>query len=154
MNIDEKLVPILNKIKFADRYLFLCEKYIDFNNRLISVDVSKIKETMSLLNLNFKYKKNENFFMLKETIFNYQFQFNIIIQRGVIQLVFDLKQNGERLKLGWGMWENIVENLISEEFYIKPRPRFGNYDDLKEILKEAFSIYEDFKKELLKQSET
>ena len=48
------------------------------------------------------------------------------------------------------MWENIVEEIESIDFEIKPRPYYSNYEELEEILREAFAIYEDFKTEVLK----
>ena len=48
------------------------------------------------------------------------------------------------------MWENIVEEIEGIDFEIKPRPYYSNYQELQEILTEAFAIYEDFKTEVLK----
>jgi hypothetical protein len=46
-----------------------------------------------------------------------------------------------------GMWEVISRALKGE---VVKKPIFTSTDDLKVILSEALSIYDDFKKELLK----
>ena len=76
-------------------------------------------------------------------------QFNIIPKRGFVQFVLDVKQGNERLNLGFGMWESIARELDNIE---AKKPLFGSVEELQEILDEAFSIYEDFKKELENES--
>jgi hypothetical protein len=64
--------------------------------------------------------------------------------------VLSVKQNEQMLKLSWGVWESILEEMLNKNFEIRPRPYYSNYQDLEEILTEAFAIYEDFKTEVLK----
>lgn len=40
--------------------------------------------------------------------------------------------------------------MLNKSFEIRPRPYYSNYQELEEILTEAFAIYEDFKTEVLK----
>ena len=133
--IDGHLKKVLEKIDFVERYLSLCTKHSDRENNI---------------NVSFNFSKKECFFKIKEKIVAYNFQFNIIPYTGALQFVWDVKVNKIRLKLGWGMWENIVEEIEGIDFEIKPRPYYSNYQELQEILTEAFAIYEDFKTEVLK----
>ena len=135
MSIDIRLKKVLQKINFGKRYLEICTKHSDRENNI---------------NVSFSFSKKECFFKIKEKIVAYDFQFNIIPYTGALQFVWDIKVNKIRLKLGWGMWENIVEEIESIDFEIKPRPYYSNYEELEEILREAFAIYEDFKTEVLK----
>jgi hypothetical protein len=64
--------------------------------------------------------------------------------------VWDVKRRNERLDLSLGMWEAITRELSKIE---AKKPLFSSLDELQEILKEALSIYEDFKQELLKMGE-
>lgn len=69
-------------------------------------------------------------------------------RRGYIQFVFHLKSGVKKFRLGWGMWESITEELLNEEYARKPT--FCSVDELKTVLQEAFSIYDDFKNVLLR----
>lgn len=150
MEIDEKILPILNKIGFANRYLSVCESYPYFENGVVqSYNHNNILETIKSYNDKFRYIKKEKFFKLTEKVSGFSIQFNIIIKDEVIQLVCDLKQDDIRLNMAWGTWESIVSVLMKKDFKIKPRPCFHNHDELKEILKVIFEIYADLKKEVI-----
>ena len=128
----------------------MCTKHSDRENNIKDKSLKEIGELLNNINVSFSFSKKECFFKIKEKIVAYDFQFNIIPYTGALQFVWDIKVNKIRLKLGWGMWENIVEEIESIDFEIKPRPYYSNYEDLEEILREAFAIYEDFKTEVLK----
>ena len=148
--IDCHLKKVLEKIDFVERYLSLCTKHSDRENNIKDKSLKEIGELLNNINVSFSFSKKECFFKIKEKIVAYDFQFNIIPYTGALQFVWDIKVNKIRLKLGWGMWENIVEEIESIDFEIKPRPYYSNYQELEEILREAFTIYEDFKNEVLK----
>ena len=148
--IDCHLKKVLEKIDFVERYLSLCTKHSDRENNIKDKSLKEIGELLNNINVSFSFSKKECFFKIKEKIVAYDFQFNIIPYTGALQFVWDIKVNKIRLKLGWGMWENIVEEIESIDFEIKPRPYYSNYEELEEILREAFAIYEDFKTEVLK----
>ena len=150
MGIDIRLKKVLQKINFEKRYLEICTKHSDRENNIKDKSLKEIGELLNNINVSFSFSKKECFFKIKEKIVAYDFQFNIIPYTGALQFVWDIKVNKIRLKLGWGMWENIVEEIESIDFEIKPRPYYSNYEELEEILREAFAIYEDFKTEVLK----
>ena len=150
MSIDIRLKKVLQKINFGKRYLEICTKHSDRENNIKDKSLKEIGELLNNINVSFSFSKKECFFKIKEKIVAYDFQFNIIPYTGALQFVWDIKVNKIRLKLGWGMWENIVEEIESIDFEIKPRPYYSNYEELEEILREAFAIYEDFKTEVLK----
>ena len=148
--IDCHLKKVLEKIDFVGRYSSLCTRHSDRENNIKDKSLREIDELLNNMNVSFSFDKKECFFKIKEKIVAYDFQFNIIPYTGALQFVWDIKVNKIRLKLGWGMWENIVEEIESIDFEIKPRPYYSNYEELEEILREAFAIYEDFKTEVLK----
>lgn len=63
-------------------------------------------------------------------------------------LVWVVRENGELL-LGspWGIYSR---RLIDVNYRIKS-PVFGTYEDLEDILRTAFVMYEDFKKALIQE---
>lgn len=152
MNIDKLLKGKLEKIYFVNRYMNMCDLYSNYDKSMNSVDVEKVKKIFEKLLLPFKFNKGERFFKLNEKLDRYNLQFNILVKSGYVQFVWHVKENEESLVLGWGMWESIIEEINYLEYTRKPL--FCTYEDLEAILKEAFSIYEDFKAELLKQETT
>lgn len=64
------------------------------------------------------------------------------VRDGMADLVWVVRENGELL-LGtpWGVYSR---RLIDVNYRIK-KPVFGTYEDLEDILKTAFGMYEDFK---------
>ncbi|AYB29172.1 hypothetical protein [Chryseolinea soli] len=101
--------------------------------------------------LKVSFVEGERFFKVLDTVGKFKIQFNTIPENGFLQFVLDVKNGKERYNLGWGMWESITRELLNIE---SRKPKFGSYEELNEILKEAFSIYEDFKHGLLKLEES
>ena len=130
--IDSHLKKVLEKIDFVERYLSLCTKHSDRENNIKDKSLKEIGELLNNINVSF------------------DFQFNIIPYTGALQFVWSVKQNEQMLKLSWGIWESILEEMLNKSFEIRPRPYYSNYEELEEILTEAFAIYEDFKTEVLK----
>jgi len=151
MTVSSLLVPVLNTINFTDRFINLSKDYNAFEDRLVDDDFDIVQNIIQSFGYKFKFKKTENFFKLVETVNPYKIQFNVVIQRGNIEFIWGIEKNAERLKMG-GSICGAIGFLTEQNFTSKPIYR--NYEDLREILKEAFSIYEDFKMELYKQEKT
>ena len=150
MSIDIRLKKVLQKINFEKRYLEICTKHSDRENNIKDKSLKEIRELLNNMNVSFSFDKKECFFKIKEKIVTYDFQFNIIPYTGALQFVWSVKLNKQMLELSWGIWESILEEMLNKSFEIRPRPYYSNYQELKEILTEAFAIYEDFKTEVLK----
>lgn len=151
MSINLLLVPVLERICFVNRFKSLSLRFNNFENRLIETDLITLKEIIESFGYKTKYNKSEDFFKLVEATPPYKVQFNISIKRGIVEFIWGVERNNERLKLG-GSICGAIEYLTNESFTSKPI--FSNYEDLKEILREAFAIYEDFKTELFKQEKS
>ena len=150
MSIDIRLKKVLQKINFGKRYLEICNKYFDFENSIDSKSISDIDLLLNQMEVKFKYSKKECFFKIEDKSNLITIGFNIIPYTGALQFVWSVKQNEQMLELSWGVWESILEEMLNKSFEIRPRPYYSNYQELKEILTEAFAIYEDFKTEVLK----
>jgi len=150
MSIDIRLKKVLQKINFGKRYLEICNKYFDFENSIDSKSISDIDLLLNQMEVKFKYSKKECFFKIEDKSNLITIGFNIIPYTGALQFVWSVKQNEQMLELSWGVLESILEEMLNKSFEIRPRPYYSNYQELKEILTEAFAIYEDFKTEVLK----
>ena len=89
-----------------------------------------------------QFDLKEKFYKIEEVIEEYIFGVHIILRDGLIDLVWVVKENG-KLLLG-APWGTYSKRLIDAGYRIK-KPIFGTYDDLEEILKVTFEMYDDFK---------
>jgi hypothetical protein len=149
MELNNKLRPVLDKIDFVNRYRSLSNKFRFESPYFSNYSNEKVIEIMNNLGYKAKYMKSENFFKIQESEIDFQFQFNISIKNGIVELIWDVLKSKQRLQIGgpWGMITQLFNLNYDERIKL---PVFRNYEDLEEILKEAFSIYEDFKAELIK----
>ena len=149
MKIDERLIPLFEKIDFANQYVSLCKKYNDFDNRLINNDANIIKEVFEEFHLPVKYIKGEKFFKVEEDAGLFKIQFKTVPSSGFLQFLFTVHQGKEKLQIAMGMWEVITRALKGE---VVRKPIYTSEEELKEILNIAVKLYQDFKTELENQS--
>ena len=101
-----------------------------------------------------KYRKKEKFFQIIETIDGIKFYFHFSLEYGMVEVIIFWEYENNKDLSGGGLL-SVVCKLIEiakneeKEGYIKDA-RFRNYEDLKNILREYFLIYEDLKTEVLK----
>jgi hypothetical protein len=151
MDIIEKIKIILSDIDFANRYKELSEQY-RFEKHFENFQIEEAKKIIRDLGYVVQYNKSEHFYKIIEKKNSFKFQFNISLKNGIVELIWAIWLDGILLRGVGGPWGVITRFITDTDERIK-LPIFRNYDDLREILKKAFSIYEDFKRELLKQYE-
>jgi len=148
MNKKENYNTIFMNIDFINRYLMLSKNYcFDLHESFENYSNEKVIEIINELGYQVKLKKCDNYFNIVEFYLPFKFQFNIVLRYGIVELIWGIWENKlPNLQLS-GPWGVIADNLGYEHPIRKPI--FRNYKDLQEILKEAFSIFEDFKREVL-----
>jgi hypothetical protein len=151
MDIIEKIKIILSDIDFANRYKELSEQY-RFEKHFENFQIEEAKKIIRDLGYVAQYNKSEQFYKIIEKKNSFKFQFNISLKNGIVELIWATWLDGILLRGVGGPWGMIARFITDTDERIK-LPVFRNYDDLREILIKAFSIYEDFKRELLKQYE-
>ena len=114
------------------------------NERLEYVDRDEVMEILLDFGYIPQFDAKEKFYKIKEEqVGTFTFGFHIILRDGMADLVWVVIENGELL-LG-APWGTYSRRLIDVNYRIK-KPVFGTYEDLEEILRTAFGMYEDFKK--------
>lgn len=146
MKIDERVKPILEKVNFIDRYRKLSQQYEDNDYRMEKFSYDQVIEIMSDLGYEVSYDRKENFFKLLENNQGLETQLNINLKYGSVELILGVVKDNERYTVGgpFGM----IARLMGESERIK-KPVFSNYDQLREVLKDSFQLYEDVKKNLM-----
>lgn len=151
LELKPEIKEALIEMDFVEKYKSLSEKYssekVKNEDRLIYYDIDEVIDTIKDLGYDSHFEKKEKFFQIEEThedkcVFN----FNIGLDTGMADFVWVVKYDGD-LKLGspWSIYSRL---LIDSNYRIK-KPIFSDYEDLEEILKIAFSMYEEFKTILL-----
>jgi hypothetical protein len=153
MTIKEDIIQpsikfILNKINFINRYKSISDSHTvdDDKFRFSTENVIAIVQE---LGFNIRYSKSREFY-LKEKYNDFTFGFGFTIRYNVIELGCSVKN--EKINI-WSEapWGYFVKLMTEPNPITIFKPCFRNYEDLREILKEAFSIYEDFKREVIKE---
>ena len=143
-----KIKQALTEIDFIRRYEELSNRFNSTRTpaeaRLKHIDGSEVMDMIRNLGYVPKFDSKEKFFKIEEEhVGAYFFRVHIILQSGAVELVWVVKE-GDELLLGspWGIY---AKRMIDPGYRIK-MPVFGSYEDLEEILKVSFGMYEDFKR--------
>lgn len=147
IELNHKIKESLTKMEFINRYEELSKAFnaerTPSNKRLIYIDGEEVMEMIHDMGYVPQFDSKEKFYKIQEeNIDNYTFGVHIILQDGMVDIVWVVKEDGE-LILG-APWGTYSRRLLNSSYRIK-KPIFGTYEDLEEILKKAFLMYEDFK---------
>ncbi|HHL3300706.1 TPA: hypothetical protein ACQ444_001375, partial [Bacillus cereus] len=145
-DLEPEIKEVLEKIDFIQRYKALSKQFPDRENTFENYENEKAIEIFESLGYKARFMKKENFFIVGEVKNKdfYTFRFNISLKYGLVEFIWSARYNGEvRVGNSWDMFVKVLSNG-SERL---PAVCFHSYDELKEIMKIAFEMYEDFKRE-------
>ena len=153
MELSKKELEIFEKINLYERHSNISNQY-RFEDKLKDYSNDKTIEIVKELGYSAKYKKKENFFQIIETINEMKFYFHFSLKYGLVEVIMYWECINNKDIWGGGTFAGICKKIEiakneEKEGYIK-KARFRNYEDLKNILREYFLIYEDLKTEVLK----
>ena len=152
MELSKKELEIFEKINLYDRYRDINNLY-RFEETFENYSNDEVIKIVKELGYTAKYRKKENFFQIIETTNKLKFYFHFSLKYGLVEIIMGMMDKNKKNIIG-GLVPNIckkIEIVKNEEKKgdIK-KARFRNYEDLKNILREYFLIYEDLKTEVLK----
>ena len=153
MELSKKELEIFEKINLYERHSNISNQY-RFEETFENYSNEKVIEIVKELGYSAKYKKKENFFQIIETINEMKFYFHFSLKYGLVEVIMYWECINNKDIWGGGTFAGICKKIEivkneEKEGYIKDA-RFRNYEDLKNILREYFLIYEDLKTEALK----
>mgnify|MGYP006906618346 FL=1 len=151
IELNPPIIQVLQDINFMERYENLSKSFNDkrtpLQDRLRYIDGEIIIDSLMELGYEVDFDSKEKFFKIKERqIKNYIFAANIILENGMVDLVWIVRENGN-LILGLPLGE-YSRLMINPDYRIK-KPIFATYEDLDEIFQIAFQLFEDFKKTII-----
>ena len=153
MELSKKELEIFEKINLYDRYRDINNLY-RFEETFENYSNDEVIKIVKELGYSAKYRKKEKFFQIIETIDGIKFYFHFSLEYGMVEVIIFWEYENNKDLSGGGLL-SVVCKLIEiakneeKEGYIK-KACFRNYEDLKNILREYFLIYEDLKTEVLK----
>ena len=153
MELSKKELEIFEKINLYERYNNISNLY-RYEDKLKDYSNDEAIKIVEELGYSAKYRKKEKFFQIIETINEMKFYFHFSLEYGMVEVIIFWEYENNKDLSGGGLL-SVVCKLIEiakneeKEGYIKDA-RFRNYEDLKNILREYFLIYEDLKTEVLK----
>lgn len=147
IELKPKIKRALLDIDFVTKYEQISKHYNDkrtpSTERLRYFDGEIIIETISHHGYIVNFELKEKYFKIKETqMGNYTFSANMILDNGMVDLVWIVKESGN-LILGLPISE--YSRLLIESNYKIKKPIFGTYEDLDEIFIKCLKIFEEFK---------
>ena len=153
MELSKKELEIFEKINLYERHSNISNQY-RFEETFENYSNDEVIKIVKELGYSAKYKKKENFFQIIETINEMRFYFHFSLKYGLVEVIMYWECINNKDIWGGGTFAGICKKIEiakneEKEGYIKDA-RFRNYEDLKNILREYFLIYEDLKTEVLK----
>ena len=153
MELSKKELEIFEKINLYERHSNISNQY-RFEETFENYSNDEVIEIVKELGYSAKYRKKENFFQIIETINEMKFYFHFSLKYGLVEIIMYWECINNKDIWGGGTFAGICKKIEiakneEKEGYIKDA-RFRNYEDLKNILREYFLIYEDLKTEVLK----
>ena len=152
MELSKKELEIFEKINLYERHSNISNQY-RFEDKLKDYSNDKTIEIVKELGYSAKYRKKEKFFQIIEIIDGIKFYFHFSLEYGMVEVIIFWEYENNKDLSGGGLLP-VVCKLIEiakneeKEGYIKDAC-FRNYEDLKNILREYFLIYEDLKISLI-----
>ncbi|MCU5570294.1 hypothetical protein OCA42_10390 [Bacillus cereus] len=147
-DLEPEIKEVLEKIDFIQRYKASSKQFPDRENTFENYENEKVIAVFETLGYKARYNKKAGFFIVGEVKNkdSYAFRFNISLKYGVAELIWEAWHNDE-VRVG-DPWDVFIR-LLSNDMGKVPVLYFHSYDELKEIMKIAFEMYEDFKRELI-----
>ena len=152
MELSKKELEIFEKINLYERHSNISNQY-RFEETFENYSNDEAIKTVKELGYSAKYRKKENFFQIIETTNKLKFYFHFSLEYGMVEIIMGMMNKNKKNIIG-GLIPNVCKKIEivkneEKEGYIKDAC-FRNYEDLKNILREYFLIYEDLKTEVLK----
>lgn len=153
MKLDSRVEQALQAINFVERYKELSDKFsldrTPKDKRLNIITGELVFDVFENLGYRAKFDGREKFFYIEPFKENdYTFGFHISIFKGLVELIWIVKDSQNKVILGTPLME-FSRRLIFPDYKIMD-PVIANYDDFENVMKVAFGMYEDFKQAFMK----
>lgn len=145
--LEEKILNKYIAIDLFTRYKDLSDRY-NSKEVLEELDKDLILEYLKEFNCRFSFSSKEGFYGLSEQNGDYDFKFNVSLKYGMVEPVIWGKNVCSQEQYGGALIR--VTKLIQKSLDVEKverimYPRYKSVEDLKQIIKELYVLYQDFK---------
>ena len=146
------LVEALNRISFVERYKEISQRHNEPNYDLLQkrVDKKQILGIFSVLGYRFKYIPVERFFVLSETVEDFEFKIDIKITSGICTFYMGVVHKGEYINHQYTNLAFLYRYLINDMDAPTTAPKYKDHEEFKAIAVAWMGLFEDLKKEFLR----
>lgn len=159
LKLTENQLRLYSNINYYDRYKKLSQSFRKKEDALQEINNDKVIQIIENKGYKVRYNSKESFFKINENINEHNFYFHVSLKRGLVEFIFGLlrKSDESGMKIGDQIGGTIsrtcklieINKGIESNGYIE-YPVFSDYNELKEILQEGLSLFEDLKSETIK----
>lgn len=144
------LEAVFRKIDFVNRYKSICEKHNDFENSMSGNQSKVYANILQKIDKSVSYISKDKAFISTVPVGEFTLELVLTLHNGLVEAHLNYIKGDDWLMYNRldGYAEELDSNFNRELYNI---PKYTSLEELEEILKEIFSIYEDIKKELANQ---
>ncbi|WP_430612013.1 hypothetical protein [Flavobacterium sp. JP2137] len=151
--LNSREIKIYKNIDFIRRYEALSTNFqIDDE---LNYSKEEVVSIIKALGYDVKFMKKNNFFKIEQKIDGIKFYFHICLKYSLVELIVGALYNENNIFITGDVFGGLYKDMQPLQGVELGKginkPSFSSYSELTEILKEAFSIYEDFKTEVIKE---
>lgn len=155
MKLDPRVQKALFEIHFIQQYEKLSNSFdskrTPRNERLRYLDLETTMDCITKLGYTASFNGKEKFFKMKDQqVGQYKFRMHIALDAGMVELIWVVMENAEIIL---GDPVGIFSQLMIHPDYRIMDPIFGTYEDLDEIFRIGFKMFENFKEALVNTGE-
>lgn len=146
-----ELESVLRNINFVSRYQEICAAHNDFDSSMSGSDKKMYMEKLKSLDDSVTYISKDKMFKIPFEFESSSLDLGLSLKQGVVEARLFYIKNEEWLI--YNRFDFLAEELDPsfdrDKYNI---PSYKTESELEEILREIFSIYEDIKREVIKEA--
>lgn len=151
MKLKSRTKLLYDKIGVYKIAMNMSESY-RFNERFEGYSNDDVLRIIQEIGYSVKFMSKENFFKITESVSDLLFYCHFSCKYALVEFIFGVRDKN-KIHLEGGALSTICKLIemsegINKEGYVQ-YPGFRNYEELRNILRQYFRLYEDFKREFL-----
>lgn len=150
-----KLETVFRNINFTERYQSICENHNDFENSMSGNYRKAYSDIIRKINSSAHYRSKDKMFQVNFSYNEHSLNLGLSVDNGLVEArLFYIKEDEWLIYNRFDFISEELDSNFNREIY--NNPKYSTLEELEDILRDIFRLYEDFKTafiEHLKKSE-